>query len=173
MKPLVVSLPALPAAILAAYFLAASAAAQAPPTGATGSPPPPMHAAPTHLQVLSKNLSADQVHEIMGEWGLELGVHCSACHTAPKNPDASGHLHPDFTDASKPEHEATRAMVRMTQEINEKYLPKMGAGAAPMTCGTCHRGHLVPEPYVTPQPEPRPEPGQSQQPSGSMPPQGR
>ncbi len=42
--------------------------------------------APTNLQVLPKNLTGDQVHDIMEGFAGSLGVHCDFCHAAdPRN----------------------------------------------------------------------------------------
>ena len=34
----------------------------------------------------------------------------------------------------------------MVQEINTQYIGKIDNSGAPVTCGTCHRGHLDPQP---------------------------
>jgi len=41
---------------------------------------PPAYPAPTNLKVLPKNLTGQQVHDIMKQWNGELGVRCGACH---------------------------------------------------------------------------------------------
>jgi hypothetical protein len=41
-----------------------------------------------------------------------------------------------------------RAMYTMTEEVNARYLAKIDSSGMPLTCGTCHRGHLGPEPFV-------------------------
>ena len=40
-------------------------------------------------------------------------------------------------------------------EINANYISKIDGSGAPVTCGTCHRGHFGPEPFAVPPP---PEP---------------
>ena len=41
-------------------------------------------------------------------------------------------------------------MFAMTEGINKDYIAKIDSSGAPVTCGTCHRGHLGPEPFVAP-----------------------
>lgn len=142
--------PMLSAAALAAV-LCLAATAQEP-----AAPPPPRrpHPAPTNLQVLPKTLTGEQVHDIMEKWEAELGTECSTCHTAdPKNLAPNGKPRLNFADDSKPEKATARLMIRMVEIINTQYVNKVDNSGAPVTCGTCHRGHLGPQPFVTP-PEP-------------------
>jgi hypothetical protein len=119
-----------------------------------------------------------QVHEIMEGWAGSLGVHCNACHTAdPNNVGPNGRPRMNFADDSKPEKAMARIMCTMTQDINKNYvakvmeMDKMDTPAAPVSCGTCHRGHLDPEPFVIPPEEHGPRPAQSAPPAGATPPQ--
>jgi hypothetical protein len=41
-------------------------------------------------------------------------------------------------------------MYKMTEDINMNYVSKVPSSEVPVTCGTCHRGHLGPEPFVIP-----------------------
>jgi cytochrome c2 len=107
--------------------------------------------APTNLKVLPKNLTGEQVHEIMEAWEAELGVHCSTCHTADaKNIGPNGRPRLYFADDSKEEKATARLMYTMTEDINRNYVSKVEGSEAPVTCGTCHRGHMGPEPFVIP-----------------------
>lgn len=118
------------------------------PTGGHTHPPAP---APTNLQVLPKTLTGDQVHEIMHKWEAELGTECSTCHAADpvrKRPDGQPML--DFASDTKPEKATARLMVHMVEEINTQYIGKIDSSGMPVTCGTCHRGHLDPGPFVPP-----------------------
>jgi hypothetical protein len=131
-------------------------AAQNPP------PPPPSQAGgpptggfkmpnPTNLKVLPKNLTGDQVHEIMEKWEGELGTGCKTCHVAdPKNLGPNGKPRLNFADDSKEEKQTARKMYKMVEEINGNYISKIDSSGAPVTCGTCHRGHLGPEPFAAP-----------------------
>jgi Photosynthetic reaction centre cytochrome C subunit len=108
--------------------------------------------APTNLKVLPHNLTGKQVVEIMEKWEGELGTNCKTCHAVdPK------HLGPDgkptliFADDSKEDKQTARKMYQMMQEINVNYISKIDGSGAPVTCGTCHRGHLGPEPFAAPE----------------------
>jgi hypothetical protein len=172
-------LPAAAAALLAAAVFAATTGAQAtqaspqaPPQagqpdqsapGATQGPPPqgggrPMRnfPAPTNLQVLPKDLTVHQVRDIMETWAGSLGVKCEFCHTAdPKNVGPNGRPRMDFANDSKADKQIARIMYTMTQQMNKDYISKAmdldkdGMGK-PVTCGTCHRGHEMPEDFVIP-----------------------
>jgi hypothetical protein len=143
------SLPAVTAFLIAAVF-AANTVAQTPQT-TTGGPPPRTFPAPTNLKVLPKDLTGEQVHEIMEKWEGSLGAHCNTCHTAdPNNIGPNGRPRLNFADDSRPEKATARVMYTMTEEINKNYVAKIDSSGAAVTCGTCHRGHLGPEPFVIP-----------------------
>lgn len=177
------SLSAAAAAVLGVAIVAASTAAQAPqtqqappgpPPGQAGGPPHFNFPPPTNLKVLPKNLTGEQVREIMEQWEGALGAHCSTCHTAdPTRKAPNGRPMLNFADDSKPEKKTARMMYMMTEQINTDYISsiKENSGIA-VTCGTCHRGHITPEPFVAPKEEhhgPAPAPGQAA-PAGQMPP---
>lgn len=113
--------------------------------------------APTNLQVLPKNLTGDQVHEIMEGFAASLGVHCDFCHAAdPKNLMPNGRPRLNFADDSKDDKKIARVMIQMVQQINGEYISKTtamdpDAMGMKVTCGTCHRGHEMPEEFVPPQ----------------------
>jgi hypothetical protein len=157
------SLSSATAVLFAAAVFAASTAAQAPqPAQApAGSPPPQPRPAPTNLKVLPKDLTGEQVHEIMEQWEGSLGAHCNTCHTPdPKNIGPNGRPRLNFADDSKEEKATARKMYLMTEDINRNYVAKIDSSGAPVTCGTCHRGHLGPEPFVIPKESgPRPPQG--------------
>ncbi len=151
------------AALFAASLLLITSAAQAPQSGPPTQPaatpatqnqeqrPKRTYDAPKNLQVLPKNLTGEQVHEIMELWEGSLGAHCSTCHAPdPKNIGPNGRPRLNFADDSKPEKETARKMYLMTEGINLNTISKIDNSGAAVTCGTCHRGHLGPEPYVIP-----------------------
>jgi len=144
-------------------------AAQAP-----GAPPPPHEMpAPTNLQVLPKNLTGAQVHEIMEKWEGELGSGCKTCHAVdPKNIGPNGRPRLNFADDSKEEKRTARKMYKMVEEINLNYISKIDSSGDPVTCGTCHRGHLGPEPFVAP-PDKDDHDHPPAPPKGAKPPAGR
>ncbi len=156
------------AAVLAA--IPGVQATQDPPQAAAaasqdGAPPPdmapgdmPMHdyPAPTNLQVLPKNLTGREVREIMKTWAGSLGVHCDFCHVADLNkigPNGKPQL--NFADDSTYDKRIARIMYTMTQQINADYISKTSAldpdsMGMKVRCGTCHRGHEMPEEFVIP-----------------------
>jgi hypothetical protein len=177
LKPASPSLSAAVVALLgAAMFAVTSAAAQtpAPPQQPAGTPPPPgqFHfPAPKNLQVLPKDLTAEQVHDTMEKWAGDLGVHCDKCHTPdPNNLAPNGRPRLNFADDSKKEKKVARLMYKMVDNINTNYISMVDNSGAPVTCGTCHRGKFSPEPFVAP-PEERRGPGPGgPPPAGAQPP---
>lgn len=104
---------------------------------------------PKNLQVLPKDISGQQLLVTMLGFTKALGVNCSFCHAE----DPQTHQ-PDFASDAKPQKTTARTMMRMTEEINAKYLstvhdPDATAQQKTVTCGTCHRGHSMPEPFQT------------------------
>jgi hypothetical protein len=137
-------------AALVAVLLAA-ARAQTAPAAAAGSPAPAhehSHPAPTNLKVLPKDMTGDQVHELMHQWAADLGVNCKTCHVEnPKDIGPNGRPRMNYADDSRHEKASARVMYTMVEEINTNYLSKIESSGMPVTCGTCHQGHLNPEPY--------------------------
>src|ERR1035438_6653115 len=87
----------------------------------------------------------------MEKWEGSLGAHCNTCHTAdPNNIGPNGRPRLNYADDSKPEKGIARMMFKMTEDINMNYVSKVPNSEMPVTCGTCHRGHLGPEPFVPP-----------------------
>ena len=83
-----------------------------------------------NLQVLPKNISKEQLKAIMKGQSKALGVDCDHCHEMPV---------PDKDTKNK---KIAREMIKMTNEINSKFLKGMETKA---TCDTCHRGKEKPE----------------------------
>jgi hypothetical protein len=143
--PLILGTAAL---LIAGLPLAAQTAAAPPPAGA---PHGQMHHAmpkPTNLQVLPKDISDKQLIGVMRGFTHSLGVECSFCHEE----DPALHRM-NFASDAKPQKSTARTMMRMTHEINTKYLstvndPDASPEQKSVTCGTCHRGHSMPEPFV-------------------------
>jgi Photosynthetic reaction centre cytochrome C subunit len=95
----------------------------------------------------------------------DLGVECEFCHTAP---DPVTHRGDRASDAN-PVKENARVMIKMTDDLNKRYLAQLPALKDPesITCGTCHRGVKHPSIFVPP---PRQEGGG--QPGGGPPREG-
>lgn len=98
-----------------------------------------------NLKVLPKNITEDQMHDVMEEWEHALGVRCSFCHvrdTATKKMD--------WANDAKPEKEMARNMYKMTAMLNKKYFHakknELGMMAEEgVNCNSCHRGNAHPE----------------------------
>ena len=91
--------------------------------------------------------------EIMHKWEGQLGGECTTCHVAdPTRKMPNGRPMINFADDAKKEKQAARLMFKMTDEINTNYVSMIENSGNPVTCGTCHRGHITPEPFV-PKPE--------------------
>jgi hypothetical protein len=149
-------------AVFFAVILAAPlsyTAAQAPQSSseATAKELPREFPAPRNLKVLPKNLNGKQVQDIMEAWQAALGVKCEACHEWAKEKDktiVASQL--NFANDSKPMEGASRLMYIMTEEINSKFVAKVEGSGMPVTCGTCHRGRVAPEPFSPPPPRVNP-----------------
>jgi len=142
------------AALLVATAITVAIAAQTPATSPSATAPPPaearVYSAPTNLKVLPNDLTGQQVHEIMEQWSAALGVHCNSCHVEDRNNiSPNGRPMLDFGDDSKGMKLAARTMYAMTEKINSEYVAKIDGSGIPVTCGTCHRGQMSPEPFKT------------------------
>lgn len=139
--------PAIAAFVLAVASISLSAQAPAPPPPG-GRPPLPK---PANLKVLPPDLTGDQVMEIMHKWEGMLGTECTTCHaTDPTNLMPNGKPRVKYAEDSKKEKQVARLMVKMTEDINKNYVSMVEGSSGPVTCGTCHRGHLTPEQFVPP-----------------------
>ena len=90
-----------------------------------------------NLQVLPKSTSKDEVKQIMKAQAKALDVECDYCHDVP-----------DMASDANPKKKIAREMMRMTMEINARYLKAIikDAEKHPVTCNTCHRGSAEPKP---------------------------
>jgi len=143
---------------LAGVFVAALAFA-AQPMIAQGGPEgqnPPGHGMhrplpkPTNLKVLPKDTPPEDVIKIMKGFAGSLGVECKFCHQI--NPQTHKL---DFASDAKNDKQIARTMMQMTRDINENFMSKVNdPDAKPedkhVTCGTCHRGHEMPQHFVPP-----------------------
>jgi hypothetical protein len=105
---------------------------------------------PTNLQVLPKDIAPEELVHIMRGYAHSLGVECSFCHVR-----APGQRRLDFASDAKEDKGIARIMIRMTRTINEQYMAQVkDPDAKPddlhVTCGTCHRGHSMPEHFMLP-----------------------
>jgi hypothetical protein len=95
-----------------------------------------------NLQVLSPNLTHDELVSTMRGIARSLGTRCNHCHVA--NPPGAEEEFNYASDA-KPEKKVARTMLRMVRNINADYISKVNAHGKTVTCYTCHRGQTVPE----------------------------
>lgn len=101
-----------------------------------------------NLQVLPKNISGPELMAAMREFSKALGVECGFCHA--QNPTTH---HFDYALDTKPDKQIARTMIRMTKEVNSRYLstihdPDATPAQKTVTCGTCHRGNTMPTPFA-------------------------
>lgn len=135
--------------LLAVAAVAQTPAAQQPPAGTEHHHHD--EPAPTNLKVLPKTMTGEQVHDLMHKWEASLGAECSTCHAAdPKNIGPNGKPRLNFADDSKPEKNTARLMFKMVEDINTNYVGKVENSGVPVSCGTCHRGHLDPPTFSPP-----------------------
>jgi predicted trehalose synthase len=108
-----------------------------------------------NLQVLPRDITRDQLMQIMRSFTRSLGVRCNECHvvvaTEPKE-------ELDFPSDAKEDKQIARGMIRMTNDINQRWLQQLpadhrpAAGEMRVTCWTCHRGSKEPEAAAPPRP---------------------
>jgi hypothetical protein len=121
--------------------LSTFALAQNPPTGAPRGPRPN----PTNIKALPKNITGDEIHDVMHKYEADLGVECEYCHA--RNPETKRN---DFPSDANPVKEKARLMIKMTEEINTRYVAQLSDHKPDqiVICGTCHRGTAHPEAFV-------------------------
>ncbi|MGB0123251.1 MAG: c-type cytochrome [Silvibacterium sp.] len=105
---------------------------------------------PTNLQVLAKDISGPDLIATMRGFTKALGVECEFCHAEDPQTQRL-----NIASDAKPDKKVARTMIAMTAEINAKYLstvndPDATPADKTVTCGTCHRGHTMPLPFVAP-----------------------
>ncbi len=103
-----------------------------------------------NLKVLPQDITKDSLLHLMHGFENALAVKCSYCH-APKKGEP-GKL--DFASDAKIEKEIARGMIKMTNEINEKYFRPHFPDPKPkqvqvINCVVCHRGTSNPELYLS------------------------
>ncbi len=106
--------------------------------------PPQQQQPPKNLQVLPKDLPRGQVVQIMRTVAGALGQRCDYCHV--EAPDGN-FQNMDFASDEKETKKVAREMMKMTMDINQKYIPAMGRtlnDRSLVRCVTCHRGVAKP-----------------------------
>ena len=100
---------------------------------------------PSNLKVLPKDISHEELDEVMDGFKLALGVKCGHCHS----PSKTDPKRMDFASDEKPEKLRAREMMKMTARINKKYFhtndANLSRGVLSVSCITCHNGKSKPE----------------------------
>jgi tetratricopeptide (TPR) repeat protein len=125
--------------IAAALALAASAAAQQTAEPWKGK----------NLQYFPAGITREALVQRMREFSFALDVRCQNCHAGGDGVSLDG---VDFASDEKPAKMKARAMLRMTDDINNTLLPKVPSRAEPpvrVECVTCHRGVRRPKSLQT------------------------
>lgn len=153
------------AMVTAAGQAPAPSPAQPPAAAAPGGLPPDwVPPAPKNLKILPKDIEPKQLLAVMQGFSQAMGVRCVYCHVA--GPDPSDMTAYNFESDRKEHKEATRAMIKYTEAVNEAFPKEVGDEPKPgeqrVTCYSCHQGQRHPP---TRKPEPKPgAPGQAPRP---------
>jgi tetratricopeptide (TPR) repeat protein len=101
---------------------------------------------PKNLQVLPKDLTRSEVVARMRGIAVALGVRCEYCHVSTIGPDSREQN--DFAADDKETKKIARGMLRMVNDINDKYLIGDMGRTLPdrhrVSCETCHHGLAKP-----------------------------
>ena len=96
-----------------------------------------------NLKVLPKDITKDQLDKIMDSFTAGLGVNCEFCHV--RNEDTNKM---QFDLDRKTAKSKARIMLKMTMDINKKYLSQLSEFSdhiEQVKCITCHRGNKEPK----------------------------
>lgn len=91
-----------------------------------------------NLQLLDSSMPRREMSDLMKSWARALDVRCEFCHVGN---DVDGF---DYALDDKKHKLQAREMLRMTLDINKKYLAEFGGHGLQVTCATCHRGRAEP-----------------------------
>jgi hypothetical protein len=103
------------------------------------------HVKPVNLQVLPKDIPVAELGKQMKRFEADLGVTCNHCHV--EDPTTRKF---DYASDENPDKATARLMITMVQDINNRYLARLGGDrryAVPVTCGSCHQGQSSPPPF--------------------------
>src|SRR5690606_15648955 len=107
------------------------------------STPQPQEWKATNLKVLPKDITQEEMKQVMDNFKVALGVKCGFCH-------AQSEADPkklDFASDANPHKETARWMMKMTQRINRKHFKRRDEKTGELTqitCITCHNGEEHP-----------------------------
>ena len=111
-----------------------------------------------NLKVLPKDISHDELMQVMHSFEVALDMNCGDCHTH----SATDSSKMDFAADTK-QKETTRHMMTMVKEMNAQYFGIKGdfkenylRSQFDVTCMSCHNGHEKPVHQVSvPIPDPK------------------
>lgn len=97
-----------------------------------------------NIKVFPSTATYREVDEAMDQFKVDLGVKCVYCHA----PSKENNRKLDMASDDNPKKEITRNMMRMTEEMNKKYMSTIPHNDTTkiqlVTCNTCHRGAAKP-----------------------------
>ncbi len=97
-----------------------------------------------NIKAFPSTMTYKEVDHEMDIFKVALGVKCNYCHAQTK--ESAPKL--DMSSDDNPKKEIARDMIRMTRDLNEKYMTKLAhTNTEPLqaiTCNTCHRGVAKP-----------------------------
>jgi hypothetical protein len=103
-----------------------------------------------NIKVFPATATYQEVDHAMDQYKVDLGVKCNYCHA----PDKENPRKNDMPSDDNPKKNIARDMIRMTNEMNAKYIATLKhtdqdtSKIQLITCNTCHRG--VPKPFGKP-----------------------
>jgi cytochrome c553 len=109
-----------------------------------------------NVEILPKDMAADDVIKVMKGFNAALNVDCVFCHKGQVGKPWSTY---DFTDTGKKRYETARLMMRTTNDLTEK-VKELGDMDDPskVACATCHRRSRHPDIEPPPGPPPKAQP---------------
>lgn len=122
------------------------------------SPAPEQNGPENNLKVLPKDISRDELMQVMHSFETALGMECGDCHAR----SATDPTKLDFAADSK-HKDVALGMMKMVQEMNSTYFNVKGdfktnylTSAFEVTCVSCHNGHEHPVKTIAiPLPDPK------------------
>lgn len=102
-----------------------------------------------NLKVLPTDIGHDDLIKVMGGLTRALGVKCVFCHAAANGQRPTAE---EFKLDTNEHKDIARAMMRMTDDINNRQLPLLGKDPSRLqkvSCTTCHGGLKEPRPLET------------------------
>ncbi|MBS1627308.1 MAG: c-type cytochrome [Bacteroidetes bacterium] len=97
-----------------------------------------------NLKILPQDISHDGLDSVMDGFKAALGVKCNFCHAPSKT--QPGRM--DMASDDNPHKNIARNMMRMTMEMNDKYIATIPHADTvklqSISCATCHRGQTTP-----------------------------